>query len=161
MNLCIDDMIMSNEITFRMKKLLKHHRVGDPLDSITLRPYRSGKELCVVQTLKMYLKKTQFIRSYSMLLLSFVRPHRPISRDTLSRWTLTVMDLAGLDTAKYKLHSTRGASTSAAKRLGVPINVIMRHASWRSASLFTTYYDKRLEGQTAQMQQVLLDEAVR
>ena len=158
-NLCIDDITVSKEIVFRMKTLLKHNRVGDPLDSLTLRPYSACKELCVVRTLKMYLKRTQFIRSYSALLLSFARPHKPISRDTLSRWTLIVMKMAGLDTEKYKLHSTRGASTSAAKRLGVPINVIMRQASWKSVSSFAKYYDKKIEGETAQMQEALLSQA--
>ena len=159
-NLCIDNMTVSHEIIFRMKTLLKHNRVGDPLDSITLRPYPSCKELCVVRVLKMYLKKTQYVRSYSLLLLSFARPHKPISRDTLSRWTLHILSLAGLDTNKYKSHSTRGASTSAAKRLGVPINIIMRQASWRSVSSFAKYYNKRLEGETAQMQEVMLNDAI-
>ena len=156
-NLCIDNMSISDDIVFQMKKLMKHNRVGDPLDSLILRPYITCKRLCVVRTVKMYLKKTQFIRSYSTLLLSFVKPHKPISRDTLSRWTLTVMNMAGLDTTKYKSHSTRGASTSAAKRLGVPINIIMQQASWRSVSSFANYYDKRIEGETALMQQSLLD----
>ena len=159
-NLCIDDLVMGDVVIFRMKKLLKHNRLGDPLDSIVLRPYSQCNDLCVVRALKMYLKRTQFIRSYSSLLLSFVRPYKPISRDTLSRWTLCIMKLAGLDTDKYKSHSTRGASTSAAKRLGVPINIIMKQASWRSVSSFAKFYDKKLEGETAVMQEVLLNNAV-
>ena len=159
-NLSTDNMTLSDVAIFRMKKLLKHNRVGDPLDTIKLRPYSLCKHLCVIRTLKVYLNRTQFYRSYSGLLLSYVRPFKPISRDTLSRWTLHVMTLAGIDTNKYKSHSTRGASASAAKRLGVPINVIMKQASWRSVQSFAHYYDKRLEDETLDMQETLLNSAL-
>ena len=155
-NLSIDDLILSDVAIFRLKKLLKHNRVGDPLDTVKLRSFDQCKKLCVVRTLKVYLRKTQFVRSYSALLLSYVRPHKPISRDTLSRWTLSILRMAGVDTSKFKSHSIRGASTSAAKRLGIPINVIMRQASWKSVQSFAKYYDKRLEDETVDMQNVLL-----
>ena len=158
-NLNIDNMTLSHLAIFRMKKLLKHNRVGDPLDTVTLKPFDQCKHLCVVRTLKAYLNKTQFVRSYSALLLSYVRPFRPISRDTLSRWTLIVLQLSGIDVDKYKSHSTRGASTSAAKRLGVPVNVIMKQASWRSVHSFATFYDKRLEYDN-EMQNVLLNDVM-
>ena len=155
-NLDVEDMEISDKIVFKMKKLLKHNRVGDPLDTIILRNFSECKRLCVVKCLKMYLARTQCFRGYSQLLLSYIRPFKPISRDTLSRWTLNVMNMAGLDTSKYRSHSTRGASTSAAKRLGVPINLIMRQASWRSATSFARYYDKRLEDDVTQVGHTLL-----
>ena len=143
-----------------MKTLLKHNRVGDPLDSLVLRPFLECKRLCVVRTLKVYLDKTQFVRGHSQLLLSFVRPHGPISRDTLSRWTLIVLKLAGVDVRKYKSHSTRGASTSAAGRLGVPLNLILKQASWRSEESFARFYNKRLDGDATEVAQALLNDAV-
>ena len=133
-NLSVDGMEVDENIVFKMKVLLKHNRVGDPLDTLVLRPFQECKRLCVVRTLKRYLAVTETFRGHSQLLLSFARPHSPISRDTLSRWTLQVMKLAGIDTSKYKGHSTRGASTSAARRLAVPINLIMKQASWKSAT---------------------------
>ena len=156
-NLTLDDLSLSDVAIFRMKKLLKHNRVGDPLDTVKLRPFSHCKKLCVVRALKAYLCKTQFFRSYSALLLSYIRPYKPISRDTLSRWTLSILSMAGIDTSRYKSHSTRGASTSAAKRLGVPINTIMKQASWRSVQSFAKFYDKRLEDDTMDMQNALLE----
>ena len=159
-NLDIQDMELSDKVIFKMRSLLKHNRVGDPLDTIILRSFHLCKRLCVVRCLKCYLNKTQLVRGHSQLLLSYLRPHRPISRDTLSRWTLTVMQLAGLDISKYRSHSTRGASASAAKRLGVPINLIMRQASWRSATSFANHYDKRLEDDVTQVGHALLTNVV-
>ena len=49
---------------------------------------------------------------------------------------------AGIDTMVFKPHSTRGASTSAAKPLNVPIQVIMNTAGWCSDSTFAKFYDR-------------------
>ena len=68
-------------------------------------------------------------RKHEQLLLSFVKPHGPISRDTLSRWTLLVLSNAGVDVSLYRGHSTRGAAASAACRLGVPLNLILKQVS--------------------------------
>ena len=155
-NLDTQDMQITDKVVFKMKVLLKHNRIGDPLDTLILRSFPECKSLCVVTCLKCYLKQTQKFRTFSQLILSFTKPHRPISRDTLSRWTLKVMDMAGLDILKYRSHSTRGAATSAAKRLGVPLNLIMRQASWRSASSFAKFYDKRLEDDVSQVGHALL-----
>ena len=159
-NLVVDDLLLSDVVVFKMKKLLKHNKLGDPLDTLVLKPYDKCKRLCVVRTLKMYLSRTETFRSYSGLLLSFVKPHKPISRDTLSRWVLFILKESGLDISKYKSHSTRGASASAAKRLGVPLNIIMKRASWKSAISFAHFYDKELEQDETQVGQTLLDNVV-
>ena len=159
-NLDVQDMTVSDKRVFKMRVLLKHNRVGDPLDTLILKPFLQCKRLCVVRCLKTYLAKTQFVRGYSKLILSYAKPHKPISRDTLARWTITVMGLAKLDVTKFKSHSTRGASTSAAKRLGVPLNLIMRHASWRSATSFANFYDKKLEEDTTQVANAILANAL-
>ena len=158
-NLSVDQMSVTDTIVFKMKRLLKHNRLGDPLDTVVFKPYHQCKRLCVVRTLKRYVELTGPIRKHNQLLLSFQSPHGPISRDTLSRWTLTIMNMAGLDVAKYKSHSTRGASTSAAKRLGIPVSLILKQASWKSVESFATYYDKRLDTDTSEVARRLLDEA--
>ena len=81
-NLDVQDMEISDKIVFKMRTLLKHNRVGDPLDTLILTPFLHCKRLCVVTCLKVYLTRTQFFRGYSKLIFSFVKPHKPISRDT-------------------------------------------------------------------------------
>ena len=155
-----EDMEVSDRVVFKMKVLLKHNRVGDPLDSLIFRPFGGCKRLCVVRALKAYLKRTATFRTYSQLLLSFARPHGPISRDTLSRWTLEMLKVSGIDTERYKGHSTRGASTSAARRLGVPLNLILRQASWKSADSFARFYDKELDKDHTRVAEALLNDAL-
>ena len=55
------------------------------------------------------------------------------------------LELAGIDTNKYKGHSTRGASASTAKVLEANINAIMRNASWRNSKSLAKYYHKSVE----------------
>ena len=156
-NLTIDDLVLERDkVVFKMKVLLKHNRLGDPLDTLTLKAFQDSKRLCVVRALTEYLKRTEDLRSSSQLLISFARPFGSISRDTLARWTITVMKEAGIDTSKYKGHSTRGAATSAACRLGVPLNMILKRASWRSADSFARFYNKRLEEEEAEVGLALL-----
>ena len=94
------------KVVFKMNCLLKHNRVGDRMDSLMLKEFPDCKRLCVVRTLKEYLKRTEAYRKDRHLLLSFVKPFGPISRDTLARWTIKVMSLGGVDVEKYGGHST-------------------------------------------------------
>ena len=158
LNLSTEQMIKGESFLFKMKVLLKHNRLGDPLDTIILRPFATCKRLCVVSTLRVYLKKTECVRGHGQLLLSFLRPHAPISRDTLSRWTVQVLRESGVDVTKYKGHSTRGASTSAARRLGVPTHLILKQASWKSAESFAKFYDKELESDPTEVGRALLQQ---
>ena len=156
-NLSIEGLIVQeSNVVFKMLKLLKHNRLGDRLSCVEFKEFPLCKRLCVVRCIKEYLKRTEPFRKHNQLLLSFVKPHGPVSRDTIARWTLKVMALGGIDVEKYGGHSTRGATTSAAKRLGVPINLILRHASWRSVQSFANHYDKDLEPDPATVGNALL-----
>ena len=58
------------------------------------------------------------------LLISFVKPHKPVTRDTIARWICTVLKNYGIDTTVYKAHSTRAAATSVAAQRLVPMNTL-------------------------------------
>ena len=171
-----DAVIERDEITFYMHKLLKHNRPGDSMDVITLSAFKADIDVCVVKCLHEYIRRTDGLRSEDpvvnknqQLLVSYISPYGPISRDTLSHWTVKTLDLAGINTSKYGSketqvyggHSTRGATTSKAKRLGVPLNLIMKRAGWRNASSFATFYDKRIETDPGRFGEVILTEALR
>ena len=76
---------------------------------------------CVVHTLEEYLFRTLELRNSKSLFVSYVKPFNAVSKDTISRWIKIVLDLAGINTSIFKAHSTRSASTSAAKRGAVPL----------------------------------------
>ena len=47
-----------------------------------------------------------------------------------------------MDTDKFKSHSVRTASTSAAKTANVPILTIMKSTGWKRESTFRKFYNK-------------------
>lgn len=100
-------------------------------------------ELCTKCTLAEYISRTQTVRnkdSDSKLFVSYIRPHKPVSTDTLARWIRSVMYDSGIDTSIFKAHSVRGAATSDAFARGVPISDILRTADWTNEHTFRKYY---------------------
>ena len=72
-------------------------------------------------------------------------PHKPASKDTISRWIKWTLAAAGIDTSASTAHSTRGASTPSAKQRHTPIHVILQAAGWSTESTFTKFYCKRVD----------------
>ena len=53
------------------------------------------------------------------------------------------MEKAGIDTNKYKAHSTRSASSTAMKRAGMTIQAILAKANWsKKSNTFRRFYDR-------------------
>ena len=71
--------------------------------------------------------------------LSYCKPFKPVSRDTISRWVKNVLEKAGINTKIFGAHSTRAAATSAAKSANKSINTIMDAAGWSSESTFESF----------------------
>ena len=135
--------------TFVITQNVKQSRPGTKQPVIKLEPYSTDERLCVVTLLREYLSRTASLRgNHSQLFISYVKPFNPVSRDTISRWVKTVMQQAGIDTAKFKPHSTRAASTSAAKRNAVPLENILAAAGWKSDCVFAKYYNKPVESKS-------------
>ena len=55
------------------------------------------------------------------------------------------MEIAGVDTKVFKLHSTRAAVTSKAKAASVPVHDILRTVGWSSSRCFDLFYNKPVE----------------
>ena len=116
---------------------------------ITFTSYNVDKRLCVVELLTAYIERTTSLRkSTKQLLICYVAPHGPASKDTISRWIRQTMKDAGINTSVFKPHSTRGAATSAAKAANVPIHEIMNTAGWRSDSTFAKFYDRPITNES-------------
>ena len=99
--------------------------------------------MCPIKTLKEYLKHTDTIRGDELqLFISFVEPHKSVSRDTISRWAKVVLQSSGIDTELFTSHSTRAVSVSKAKQKDVPLHEILSQAGWSTADTFRKFYDK-------------------
>ena len=78
----------------------------------------------------------------SKLFISYMKPCKEVSRDTLTRWVRPVMAQAGLDVSMFSPHSTREASVSAAHRATFNLDDILKTACWSSECCFAKYYNK-------------------
>lgn len=133
-------------VVFRMKHQLKHDKPGDHLNTIPVYSYREDSDLCPVRCLCAYLRKTEEFRGNTdQLLLATIEPHEAVKRCTISNWVKQVLVLAGIDTNKYKSHSTRAAATSMAAQKGINVNRLLRQASWKNEMTFGRFYNKPIE----------------
>ena len=96
-----------------------------------------------------YEKKTSHMRCQSgdskPLFISYCKPHKPVSSAKIARWVKSMLAAAGIDITQFKAHSTRAASTSAARRLGVSTADILRSANWSRESTFERFYWREIE----------------
>ncbi|XP_046350514.2 uncharacterized protein LOC124131340 [Haliotis rufescens] len=134
----------NNKVLFVLTDLVKQSRPGSHLKPIELERFENER-LCVVSCLKSYLERTSAYRTDSVhdqLLLSHLRPHKPVTRETVSRWLKNTLAMAGIDITVFSGHSTRAAATSAASSQGTPIQTIMAAAGLSSENVFTKLYCK-------------------
>ncbi|CAB0008793.1 unnamed protein product [Nesidiocoris tenuis] len=107
-------------------------------------PFFDAKpSLCAARCLQTYIELTKDLRSTDSdkLFVCYKKPHKPATKQTLSRWVKETLTSAGVDTTIFKPHSTRHASTSAADRKGLAIECIRKTAGWTSNSTtFAKFY---------------------
>ena len=128
----------SSCVEFALRDHIKQSRPGYRPPPIILQAYPNDKSLCVYSYLTEYLKQTQPLRgAETQLFISFTKPHKAISKETLSRWIRTVMSSAGIDVASFKPHSTTSAATSKAKAACIPMDEILRTAGWSSSIIWS------------------------
>ena len=142
--LSVSSMVLKHDsCVFTIHKLLKTSRPGKHVSALTFTAYSPDNRLCPIVCLSEYVKRTSELRKGGdQLLVSFQKPHKPVSTDTISRWLKTVLEKSGIDTSVFKGHSTRAASTSAAAVCKIPLSTIMDNAGWSNATTFGKFYKK-------------------
>lgn len=158
LELCVNRCDYDNEVViFRLNKLLKSAKLGEPLGSITLKPYDKKPNLCVVRTLKRYIRKTKNVRgSENQMLLSYAS-NKKLCHGTLSKYLKDVLTKAGIEANKYGAHTARGSSASAmtetvrnnpniSQELKTrQINDILAHVGWKSYETFARHYNMPIQ----------------
>ena len=138
----------NNEYVLELADLQKHSRPGMHRNIITIRAFPHDKALCPYTILEEYIQKTKTLRSTEeQLFISFIKPHKQVSRDTIRRWLRTMMKNAGIDIERYGAYSTRAASVSKAALLNISMDQIMKTAGWTRQSTFEKFYHKEVVGE--------------
>jgi len=128
-------------VVFKFAHIRKTTRVDHHPD-VFYSSFPSNPDLCVVECLKQYEKRTGGLRSSSRLLISFIKPHKPVTTATIARWVLYAMKCAGINVEEFKAHSCRSAAVTKARNKGISIKDIQNAADWTSPSTFLKYYYK-------------------
>lgn len=129
--------------TFSIVEKIKQSRPGTKTPIVTLEPFPPDRRLCIITVIKEYIKRTADLRlGETKLLISYVKPHKVVTRDTIARWICMSLKNSGIDTNTYKAHSTRAAATSMAADRLVPIEDILAVAGWANTGTFQKFYHK-------------------
>ena len=120
--------------------------------------FPENQNLCVYRTLEIYLLKSETWRNgKTLLLLSYIKPHKPVATSTVSRWLLDMLKQAGIDTKNFKGHSTRAATSSKAREIGIPSKKILKRGQWSNESTFQKYDSKQINTIDSFQQAILAD----
>lgn len=143
---CTNIKILSDKILIKVPDLIKTSRPNSQQPLLTLPFFVEKPEICPAKTLICYMSKTKNLRSEEeRLFLSFRKPHSVVGTQTLSRWIKLSLQNAGIDVSIFTSHSTRHASTSKAKRLGLNIDLIRKTAGWsQSSQVFARFYNRNV-----------------
>ena len=139
---------LRSEFILQFKGLLKQSRPGFDCSELHLKAYPPDRRLCVFTVLKEYLSRTKTLRQNNedALLISYIKPFKPVTSNTISRWVKIVMIRAGIS-EMFGAHSARSAVVSKANLSGVPIQEIMKKAGWSNQSTFAKFYNKKVSQQ--------------
>lgn len=153
-----DMKVYHNKVVCIVSELTKTFKPGKQCTSLELLSYDNDPRLCLVTCRKEYLDRTANLRQdHQKLLVSYQKPHKAISKDTVARWLKKELKLAGINTSIFGAHSTRAASTSAAKAHNVSIATIITSAGWSSENTFRKFYNKAITSTKGNFGQKLLD----
>ena len=134
--------IQNRGVTFIRTGLSKQDRPGHIGNKIFVPCCKDNRKLDPKRALYHYLKKTENIRGGNQckLFLSIVKPHQPVSRQTIAKWIVNTIKLAYDKDVKVKAHSTRAIGPSWALFNGASMCSILDAADWSTESTFTKFY---------------------
>lgn len=112
---------------------------------IIFRHFQDQPALSLVSLLRYYIDRTKSFlpEQPTALFLTFKKPIRQASAQSISRWIRTTLSEGGIDTSIFTTHSTRHASASAAARGGLSMNDIRKAAGWSpNSAIFAKFYNR-------------------
>lgn len=139
--------VSNNEITITIPDRIKTTGRNRDQPLLNIPFFREQPSICVAETLRVYISRTEKLRSDSKgkLFLSIRKPHKAVTSQSISRWIKEILEKSGINTKIFSAHSTRHAATSAAYSRGVDIESIRKTAGWsKSSAVFARFYNRPL-----------------
>lgn len=139
---------LNDRVIITITDIIKTSGIGRIQPIINLPYFLANTKICPATTLNVYIDKTSTHRTpdSDKLLLTFKKPYRSATSQTIARWIKKTLAECGVDTNMFSAHSTRHASTSAAFRSGISVDVIRRTAGWSAqSSVFANFYNRPIQ----------------
>ena len=117
-----------DKVIFHIIGLTKCSKPNRPNQPIAYRAYVEDELLCPVKCIYAYLAQRSKIisQNFTEFFITFGKPHHPTSKYSLARWVKEVMGNSGIHAEIFKSHSTRVASNSAAYKLGMALQEVLK-----------------------------------
>lgn len=138
---------LEDTVVIKVPERVKTSGPNRPQPVMIFRHFDEQPALSIVSLLRLYITKTEnsLSESPSALFLTFKRPIRNASSQTISRWIRLTLSEGGVDTSIFTSHTTRHASSSAAARKGITVDDIRKAAGWSpTSSTFANFYNRPL-----------------
>ena len=144
---------------FRLSGTVKNKREGKKPDPIVFYRHSEDDRLCPIKCIDRYITMTEPWRpggNPSAFFLSYVSPHKPITKSRLAGWVKEALSLAGVDTEVFSSHSIRGASSSRALLHGLSVGEVLEHGSWSRESTWQKFYHRKVDSTALKFQKGVL-----
>ena len=107
--------------------------------SLSRHKYIQDKEWC---QFAYYIKRTVSLvpPTENNLFITHGKPYKKPSKDTVHRWILEILNCAGINTSRYKVHNTRNASSSKSLSQGLNVKSILSKGGSKSENVFSKHY---------------------
>ncbi len=103
--------------------------------------YPKETTLCILTHIREYISRTASNRKCKQLLISYVKPNGPVSKDTISRRCKVVLGTLVLIYQSLK-DTVQAASTSHLGEHKFKVQGIISSAGWSHESVFQRFYNK-------------------
>lgn len=139
--------------------VIKTSAAGREQPVLFLPYFHENKAICPATAIEDYINMTNNIRSMTTnnLILTYKRPHKPATSQSISRWIKQVLSASGVNVSTFSAHSTRHAATSTASASGVSLDIIRKTAGWTNKSQsFAKFYHRQILNNDSFAKSVLL-----
>ena len=150
--------MFQDHCVINLVSLEKQSRPNHVRGYVRIQRFHQDIALCPVEAANCYSNKVDtlmYILYYSTILqvsklapertsffVSFRKPHGSVTAKTLSRWLLTVMEAAGIDTSQWKAHATRSAASCFRKKT-LSCAELLKVADWSSSgNVYQKFYER-------------------
>ena len=142
--------ILPEGIIFVREGLSKQDRPGHVGKQIFIPCFKKNIKLDPKRVVQTYIKRTNQLRNgENKLFLSFNKPHKVVSSQTISSWIVSVIRQAydNQTDLKVKAHSTRAIGPSWALCKGASLSSVLEAADWSSDVTFKKFYYRQMDSQ--------------